>query len=168
MRPVFYIILLIILAEAAANAQTPVKQSISISVSASLLNNGQVQLITIRNIKIVGCNEKHEKNYISPVKSPNAGFMVAHGNPRTQVQLTYKAKDVLKNINGKGTISITYQLSSSSKQVQRESLINTSGRIILNLGKDGYSYLWVGGFIDLDKAAPGDYKGEFTYEIIYI
>jgi hypothetical protein len=176
-------------------ARTSKGQATIINITATLVTSSPVQLFTLRNMIITGCQGRrkdYEKDYfrneqrgglkvmgreaeqkasgiyISPVTDLNAGLLLAKGKPGTRAIIHYRIHEVLQEENGEGTIGLRYELSSYPLLVQRASRLNNSGEIILNFGKDGLYFLWVGGRVDLSNASTGKYTGQFTFEILYI
>jgi hypothetical protein len=176
-------------------AQNKRSQAAIINITATLVTSSPVQLFTLRNMIITGCQGKRRDNekdflrytvmdkergrerekenktagiYISPVTDINAGLLLAKGKPGSRAIIHYKIHEILHENDGEGTISLRYELSTFPLLVQRASKINNSGEIILNFGKDGLFYLWVGGHVNLSNATTGKYTGQFTFEILYI
>jgi hypothetical protein len=152
-------------------------RSVTLNISASLVTNNSIQLITLRNMILAGmpgygfrkCKEiLPGEIYISPVTDFRAGLLMAKGVPNTRAILRYRTHEILEDMSGTGTISIRYKLSSSPVLFQRSSVMNDNGEIVLNFDRNGKFYIWVGGFVNLRYATSGKYTGQFTFEILYI
>lgn len=142
--------------------------SISINVSATVVSDSPVELTTLNNMIVSGQPNQSQQIYISPITNTNAGLMRAKGRPNSQARMTYIMYEVLSEETGAGSISLRYEMSGNPERVQRASTLIDSGEAVLKFGPDGLYYLWVGGRVDVSKAAPGKYGGQFTLEIEYI
>ena len=168
MYRILYTITAILITVAEAIAQVPTGGSISINVTATVVSNSPVVLTTLSNMTLTSDKIRQKEIYISPVTSPSAGLMLLRGQPGSQARLTYMVKEVLSEESGAGRIDLAFEISSYNTLVQRASELDTSGEVVLNFGIDGTYYLWVGGRVNLDKARPGKYKGQFTLEVVYV
>lgn len=168
MKRILYTALFILLTAMAVKAQTSAGSNISINVSATVVTNSPIELTTLSNMKLSASSLLESEIYISPVSSPDAGLMLVKGRPGLQARLTYRITETITEKSGAGTIDLTFQISSFPTLVQRASKLDISGEVILNFGSDGLYYLWIGGYVNMTKAAPGKYTGQFTIEVVYI
>jgi hypothetical protein len=163
-----YITLLISLATVVANSQVSPGKSISINVSASLVSDSPVDLMTLNDLIISTDINSEKEIYISPISNPDAGLLRARCRPNSQARMTYLINEVVHDVNGADIISLVYEMSAWPTRVQRASTLINNGEFILNFGSDGLYYLWLGVRVKMDKSMPGEYTGQFTVEIEYI
>ena len=140
----------------------------SLNITATVLDNYPLQLNTLNNMYIRNDMNEETDIYISPVASAGAGLMRASGKPNALVRMTCLLKEIFPEDNGNGRISVYYELSGNDEWVQEASTIIDKGESVFTLNNKGFYYLWIGGFIDLARAGPGRYRGQFTMEIEYI
>jgi hypothetical protein len=95
----------------------------------------------------------------------NAGYMIAVGGPNTNFRLNYLPERELTQADGDGTLTFTYEISGNSTDDQSTSDILELDNGNLEFNNEGLYYIWVGGRINLQNAAPGNYQGDFTIEI---
>lgn len=149
--------------------QTPVSNSFSINVQARVANDVPVEITTLQHMTISRAMGTGScVIYISPINSSFAGLMQARGRPGTQVRMEYVTHEELPAKNEAGTIIIQYVMSGNKELVQEASLLIDTGEFEFILNDEGIYYLWLGGWVHLEKALPGTYKGEFSIEIQYI
>jgi hypothetical protein len=151
-----------------AEAQIAVSKSNSINVSATLVSDDHIDLMTLNGMLISGDFDKKKELYISPITDPRAGLILAKGRAGSQARLTYTIQEVLVEINGAGSIKMRYEISGCSSLVQLASTSFLKGVAILNFSSNGLYYLWVGGHANMSKAFAGNYIGQFSLEIVYI
>lgn len=168
MRRTIVFIWVVFLVSASAKAQIRAGSSISINVSATVLSDSPIELTSLSNMVLNGEINEIQEIYISPISSPSAGLMRAKGKPGSMARMTYILKEELSNDIGNSSITIQYEMSGHPDRVQRASTLIDTGEVLLDFGKDGLYYLWIGGRINVGKAAPGKYTGQFTIEIEYL
>jgi len=141
--------------------------SVQITVSATI--QGSIELITIQTLDFQNnSGEARTLVEMNPVTNPNAGKMVARGNPGAEFRLNYLRTRELTNTSGSGVIFFQYDVSANNIDEQETSeLLEQEGRP-LTFNENGEFFIWVGGSVDLSAAQPGSYEGEFTIEIEYI
>lgn len=143
--------------------------SISITASAEVLS-ADIELITISDMGLLEARRLQDGDeiYINPVFDPEAGIMLASGQPGAQIRVSYLAEMEVSRREGPGTLFFVYEVSGFPGNNQRESeLLNVIERE-LRFNENGEFYFWIGGRVDLSNAIPGNYDGEFTIEIEYI
>jgi hypothetical protein len=74
----------------------------------------------------------------------------------------------LVNTSGDGTLVCKYSVSGFKSDNQRASQLLDQVERIVQFNENGEFYLWLGGRVDLTRARPGNYDGEFTIQIEYI
>lgn len=152
-----------------AQNQNNTGTSISISASATVIS-GDIELETINDMGIIDAQRLQDGDevYINPVFDPQAGIMRARGNPGAQVRVTYVEEMEVSRREGPGSIVFTYEVSGYPGDNQRESELLTLIEHELQFNEDGEFYFFIGGYIDLSNALPGNYDGEFTVNIEYM
>lgn len=162
---------LIIIAAIILNYQSVLAQNANVvssglEVSATIVPD--IQLMTIRDINMMDVETTNNILHISPIDDVNAGLMLATGQPNAQIRLNYLKQLEMIRTDGPGQLLVNYQVSVYSEDNQRASRLFETIEEALRFSELGKLYIWVGGVIDLNKAYPGNYEGEFTIEIEYI
>ena len=147
-------------------AQLKEKKSVALEVTASVMP--EIQLTTIRDISMEDVESNTTILHISPLTDVNAGLMLATGQPNAQIRLNYMKRLEMIRTDGPGQLTVVYEVSVYTSDNQRASRLFETVEEALRLSDTGKIYIWVGGEIDLTKAYPGNYEGEFTIEIEYI
>lgn len=106
--------------------------------------------------------------YVNPVNSLNAGYMIAVGTPDAEFRLNYLPKRELTQINGTETLTFTYEISGNTEENQATSELLELDNRNIRFNSEGQYYIWLGGRVNIENAAPGNYEGDFTIEIDYI
>jgi len=142
--------------------------SVSIKASASVIDKSEIELITMKNLDIDINNAKNGKVYISAQRDPQAALVKVKGKPDAYFRMTFSPVVVIKNQLGKGKLTMNYEMYGLNidKQNASEPIDGVDRRLQIN--KDGWYYIWLGGDIDIKDAKPGKYDGLFTIEIEYI
>jgi len=161
----FSLILFFLSITVATNAQDSQKKSFSamINVNAEIIQS--VELITENTISFGNVQPGQQEIYVNPVTDMNAGYMIAVGGPNTNFRLNYLPERELTQADGDGTLTFTYEISGNSTDDQSTSDILELDNGNLEFNNEGLYYIWVGGRINLQNAAPGNYQGDFTIEI---
>lgn len=170
MRLQWAILTFFVFLSAYANAQSGnipqgvVKQSISVSASASLLDN--ITLTTMRDVNLNSPSSVEGYVLVNPNLSPNAGMMRISGRPGKSIRITYLAAETLLEDGGSGgVVKATYRISGFDSDNQAASVILDIGEANVRIGADGNYYIWLGALLDMTKAKPGSYVSEFIMEI---
>ncbi|MCP9290086.1 MULTISPECIES: DUF4402 domain-containing protein [Gracilimonas] len=140
--------------------------SASINVSASVIPS--IELITVNSMTFPNLQPGQREIYVNPVNSLNAGFMIAVGMPNTEFRLNYLPERELTQVDGNSTLTFTYELSGNSEENQSTSELLELDNRNIEFNEEGRYYIWVGGRVNIENAAPGNYEGDFTIEIDYI
>jgi len=162
------IIWVLLMAVKGVNAQIPGGSSISINVSATVVSDSPIELLTLSNMIVQAEIIDNQNIYISSISNPNAGLMQVKGKPGSKARVTYILNEVLSQADGNSSITIKYEMSGHPERVQRAAKLMDTGEVLLEFGTDGLYYLWVGGRVNVSKAIPGKYTGQFTIEIEYL
>lgn len=142
------------------------QQNIAINVSARIISS--VELLTIQSMKLSQADAQNQQITINPRVSPNAGKMVAVGSPNSKIRISFLKSRVLTQQNGTGTLLFNYKVAVNTVDDQNTAEILDQDNRDLTFNNNGRLYLWIGGNVDISTAAPGNYQGEFTLEIVYI
>jgi hypothetical protein len=105
---------------------------------------------------------------ISPVNDAKAGKLLVKGKANTSIRLTYLNEIALVNSAGDGTLVCNYVVSGYKSDNQQASQPLDMVERVVQFNEKGEFYLWLGGTVDLTRARPGNYDGEFTIQIEYI
>ncbi len=153
----------------ALQSQVPDGQAFSIRVKATVESNMPLEITTLQHLTLYGqTKEGSNLIYISPVNSSFAGLIRAQGRPGTHVRIKYDDLEELSTQRGRGIMVIQYELSGSEENNQNASRLIDTDEFEFNLNAEGMYYLWVGGWVNTEHAAPGLYKGKFNVEIQYL
>ena len=147
-------------------AQNDTVISAQVSVSANVMQS--IELITVNSMQFGNAQPGQREIYVNPVNSLNAGFMIAVGTPDAEFRLNYLPERELTQIDGDATLTFTYEISGNSEENQSTSELLELDNRNIRFNSEGRYYLWVGGRVNLENAAPGNYEGDFTIEIDYI
>jgi len=141
-----------------------VKQSISVSATASLMDN--ITLTTMRDVNLNSPSSLEGYVLVNPNSSPNAGMMRISGRPGKPIRITYLAAETLLEDGGTGgVVKATYRISGFENDNQAASVMLDIGEANVRIGPDGNYYIWLGALLDVTKAKPGSYVSEFIMEI---
>lgn len=144
------------------------QNSISIRASATVVEATGIQLIPIRDMIIDESSAQNGILDISPVTDEKAGKILVKGQINSSIRLSYLNEMALVNSAGDGTLVCKYSVSGYKSDNQRASQLLDMIERIVQFNEKGEYYLWLGGKIDLSRAKPGSYDGEFTIQIEYI
>lgn len=150
------------------HAQNGEDQSISARVNVSAEVIQSIELITINTMQFGNAQPGQQEIYVNPVTSLNAGYMIAVGTPNAEFRLNYVPERELTQIDGDGTLTFTYEISGNSIEDQSTSELLELDNRNIRFNEEGQFFIWVGGRVNLQNAAPGNYEGDFTIEIDYI
>lgn len=140
--------------------------SAQINVSAEVIQS--IELITVNSMRFGDIQPSQREIYVNPVNSLNAGYMIAVGTPEAEFRLNYLPVRELTQIEGDATLTFTYEISGNSTETQSTSELLEQDNRNIQFNEEGRYYIWVGGRVNLENAAPGNYEGDFTIEIDYI
>lgn len=139
---------------------------VSISVSATVTST--IEMITIQAMDFTGEELELSVVEINPVLNPNAGRMVARGNPNAEMRLNFVQTQQLRNTLTNSILTIQYLVAGNSIDEQVTADLLGEDDRDLQFNSDGEFYIWVGATIDLSEAEPGSYESEFSIEVEYI
>lgn len=140
--------------------------SANINVDAQVIQS--IELITVNAMQLANTQPGQGEIYVNPITSSNSAFMIAVGTPGSQFRLNYLPEKELTQVDGDGTLTFTYEISGNANEDQGTSELLEYDNRNLQFNSEGRFYIWVGGRINLQNAAPGNYEGDFTIEIDYI
>ncbi len=146
-----------------ANAQ---QRDVSISLSANVTSS--IEMITLRSMQLSDEDVQDDVIRIDPTSSPNAGKMVAYGNPNSDIRISYLPTRELTRMEGTETLTFNYQVAGNQQEDQATAERLEVENRDFSFNEDGQFYLWIGGSVNISTAVPGNYQGEFTLEIEYI
>jgi hypothetical protein len=155
---------LLVMGHSLAGAQN----SISIRASATVVEATGIELVPMKDMIIDESSAQDGILNISPVTDDKAGKILVKGKSNSSVRLTYLNEMLLVNTEGDGTLVCRYSVSGYKTDNQRASQILDMVERVVQFNEKGEFYLWLGGRVDLTKAKPGSYNGEFTIQIEYI
>jgi len=139
-----------------------------IKVQVTVIEKSEIEVVTLKNLDI---NERMARDGIISVSAqtqPEAGEMKVLGIPDAHFRVRFIPYEVIGNSQGIGTITIRYELFGSQGNLQQTSDLINAEEHVLRTSKLGEYFFWVGGIIDISKAGPGTYSGEFTIDIEYL
>lgn len=149
-----------------AVGQTTGEISAEVRVNAEVIQS--IELITVNSMQFGEVQPGQRELIISPINDTEAGFMIAQGTPEAEFRLNYLPAREIAQISGNNYLTFNYEISGSTENEQTTSeLIEIDSRN-LQFNSEGRYYIWIGGHIILENAAPGNYEGDFTIEIDYI
>lgn len=147
-------------------AQDDDKISAQINVSAEVIQS--IELITVSTMQFGDMQPGQKEIYVNPVNDLNAGHMIAIGTPEAEFRLNYLPERILTQTNGSSSLAFEYEISGSTEDDQASSELLELDNRNIRFNSEGRYYIWVGGRVNLENAAPGNYEGDFTIEIDYI
>ncbi len=147
-------------------AQDSDKISAQINVSAEVIQS--IELITVNTMQFGNLQPGQKEIYVNPVNNLNAGFMIAIGTPEAEFRLNYLPERILSQIDGNASLTFEYEISGNTEDDQATSELLELDNRNIRFNSEGRFYIWVGGRVNLENAAPGNYEGDFTIEIDYI
>lgn len=144
---------------------SPTEMNVTISAQ---VQSTAIELITLQTMDFHGLGSQQQQLEVHPIISERAGKMVALGDPNSSFRVSFLQSREFTNINGTGVIQIDYRVAGYSidEQENADELEPESRELLFN--EDGEFYFWVGGQVNLQRATPGSYEGEFTLEIEYL
>lgn len=147
-------------------AQASKDVTAEITVSANVIQS--IELITVNTIQLGKMQPGQKEVNVNPVNDLNAGYMIAIGTPEAEFRLNYLSERELVQTDGNGSIIFSYKISGGVTENQASSELLEYDNRNISFNSEGRFYIWVGGKINLENAAPGTYEGDFTIEIDYI
>ena len=166
MKYIFTILLLFTIAFTDAQAQKSAEITANIGVKTTMVQT--IELITVNTMTFGRVRPGQTELYVNPIMDTNAGFMIAIGTPRSEFRLDYNEEVTLTNQQETGTLTFVYEISRNNIEEQATSIIIENQDEVQRFHTEGRFYFWVGGRVNLENAAPGNYRGEFKIEIDYI
>lgn len=143
------------------------QNTMSITVSAMVIDNAAIEMIIMNHMYVDATQAVNGIVTISPLYDANAGKLLIKGRPGASMNVTFLSQPQLVNKSRDGSLSYNYTVSGYSSDNQQASRLLDTLDYILKFNDQGEYYLWVGGQADISNAQPGNYEGEFTFEIEY-
>lgn len=138
----------------------------NINVSAKVVQS--IEMITVNSMEFGNTQPGQNEIYINPIGSPNAGYMIAVGTPESEFRLNYSSEVELTQTDGDGRLIFRYEISGKDTDNQSTSDLFENENQVMQFNKEGRYHIWLGGRLNIENAAPGNYEGDFTIEIEYI
>lgn len=142
--------------------------SVSIRASATVVETTGIQLIPLNDMIIDESSVQDGIIDISPITDEKAGKILVKGKINAMIRLSYLNQQLVVNTSGDGMIVFKYVVSGFQSDDQHASQILDAVFHVPQFNEKGEYYLWIGGRIDINNARPGNYEGEFIFEIEYI
>jgi len=142
--------------------------SVTIKAQATVIDKAEIELITIKALDIDAGMAVNGIINVSAKRDGQAGVMMVKGRPDANFRISFAPVIEIQNSTGKGSLSLKYELCGYSSDNQGASEPIDAAERTLKINSDGKFYFWLGGLIDISKARPGKYEGEFTLEIEYL
>lgn len=158
--PIFFLLLALTL-----EAQ---KTSFSIKAQATVIDKAEIELVTIKYLDIDAGMAVNGIINVSAKRDGQAGVMMVKGRPDANFRISFAPIVQIQNSVGKGSLTLKYELYGYSSDNQGASEPIDAAARSLKINSNGQYYFWLGGLIDISKARPGKYEGEFTLEIEYL
>jgi hypothetical protein len=140
--------------------------SAQVNVNAEVIQS--IELITVQSMQFGNTQPGQRLIYVNPINDLNAGYMIAVGTPDAEFRLNYLPERELTQIDGEGSLTFEYEISGNDVEDQATSELLELDNRNIRFNSEGRYYIWVGGRVNLNNAAPGNYEGDFTIEIDYI
>ncbi len=144
------------------------KTSISIKAQATVIDKAEIELVTIKYLDIDAGMAVNGIINVSAKRDGQAGVMMVKGRPDASFRISFAPVVEIQNSTGKGSLTLKYEMYGYTSDNQGASEPIDAAARTLKINSDGKYYFWLGGLIDISKARPGKYEGEFTLEIEYI
>jgi hypothetical protein len=144
------------------------KTSVSIKAQATVVDKTEIELITIKALDINAGMAVDGIITVSAKRDGQAGVMMVKGRPDASFRISFTPVVEIPNSAGKGSLTLKYEMYGYTSDNQGASEPIDAAARTLKINSDGKYYFWLGGVIDISKARPGKYEGEFTLEIEYI
>ena len=148
------------------NAQS--NTSVSIKADAMVIDKSEIELITIKDMELNISMAVNGKISISALRDSTVAVMMVKGKAGADFRVSFIPVIEILNRSGKGTLLLHYEMNGYPSDNQGASEPIDAAARTLKISNESKYFFWVGGNIDVSKAQPGSYDGEFTIEIEYI
>jgi len=149
-----------------AQSDSKVRFKANINVNAEVVQSAQ--LISVNSMEFGDAQPGQRELYVNPINSVTAGFMIAIGTPKSDFRLNYSPQVELTQVDGDSKLIFNYEISGKDTENQANSDLFENENQILEFNNEGRYFIWLGGRLNIENAAPGNYEGDFTIEIEYI
>ncbi len=148
-----------------ANAQNTGQVVARITASANVVGN--VDLIVMKDLEFEVGTLSPTDLIVNPQSDSHSGLIKIIGYPNSVVRITNEKQSILRHENGQSQLFFTYNVSGSTGNIQKESILLTQNEV--KLSDRGEYYLWVGGQLSsLENIMPGNYTMELKIDVEYI
>jgi hypothetical protein len=145
-------------------AQNPVN---SIVVSAEVVEN--LQLITVRDLDLMGPSVQGSLIIVNPITSTYAGLFKIKGSPNRTIRVNYTPREsIIEQNDGIGLVQALYSMSVAEEDIQSAGFLLTQGTADVTIGPMGEVFIWLGAEFDISQATQGHYLSQFVLEFEYI
>jgi hypothetical protein len=167
MRFLNYIVLVLLLMSTTI-LPAQINSSVSIKAQATVVEKSEIELITMKDLDIDASTAVDGKIYVSAQKDTKSALMVVKGKSNASFRVTFTPIVEIPNSAGKGSLLIQYEMNGCATDNQGAGEPIDAAERTLKISTEGKYYFWLGGKIDISKARPGKYNGDFTIEVEYI
>jgi len=166
MRYLIYVLAMSMLIGYMADAQS--KNRVVATITASAVVLGNVDMTVVKDLEFEIDSLSSTALIVNPQNDGHCGEIKIVGNPNSLVRVTNEKQSVLQHESGQSQLYFTYNLSGSTSEVQRGSVLFTQNNEV-RLSDRGVYYLWVGGKLSgLENIIPGNYTMELKIDVEYI
>lgn len=144
------------------------KTSVTIKAQATVIDKAEIELVTIKYLDIDAGMAVNGIINVSAKRDGQAGVMMVKGRPGASFRISFTPIVEIQNSAGRGSLSLKYEMYGYTSDNQGASEPIDAAARALKINTEGQYFFWLGGLIDISKARPGKYEGEFTLEIEYI
>ena len=166
MRYLTYLLTISILVGYIADAQTT--NQVIATITASAIVVGNVDVVVMKDLEFEIGNLSATEINVDPQSDAHSGEIKIVGNPNSLVRVTNEKQTILQHESGQSQLYFTYNISGSTSQIQKGSVLITQNNEV-RLSNGGVYYLWVGGRLSgLENIIPGNYTMELKIDVEYI
>lgn len=148
-----------------AQSETGDKTSVTVSISATVVD--QIQLITITDIDVGTVIPSDDILRLDPHSDQGAGIIQILGRKNSSVQISFSDQVEMYNAIGNSNLLVNYSIAGFEESDQAASEVFTINPVTVSLNSDGEYYLWIGCSFSTNNLVPGQYDGDFILEVDY-
>ena len=164
----FFIITLPVIGQNSENNGNGTSVSLSMAVAVNIISTTTVDLVTLREMNLGNLQPSRGMIEINPIEDFDAGLLRADGSPSTDVRISFLRERELVRVGGSETLMFYYLISTNQLEDQQSSEVLEPDNRDFVFNEDGELFFWIGGYVDITGAIPGQYEGEFTIEVEYL
>jgi hypothetical protein len=166
MRYLTYVLAMSMLIGYIADAQKATQITTKITATANVIGN--VDLIVMKDLEFDVSSLTPTELIVDPQSDLHSGQIKIVGYPNSLVRITNENQSILQHENGQSQLYFIYNVSGSTDNVQRKSILLRQNNQV-KLSDGGLYYLWVGGQVSgLENIIPGNYTMELKIDVEYI